>query len=56
QGGLMLMARAGYNPNAAITLWEKMNKLEGSGSSFLSTHPSNAQRINCCKRSICIII
>ncbi|MGE8549788.1 MAG: M48 family metallopeptidase, partial [Acinetobacter calcoaceticus] len=46
QGGLMLMARAGYNPNAAITLWEKMNKLEGGGgSSFLSTHPSNSQRI-----------
>lgn len=46
QGGLMLMARAGYNPNAAITLWEKMNKLEGSGgAAFLSTHPSNSQRI-----------
>ncbi|MDM1757513.1 MULTISPECIES: M48 family metallopeptidase [Acinetobacter] len=46
QGGLMLMAKAGYNPQAAITLWEKMNKLEGAGgASFLSTHPSNAQRI-----------
>ncbi len=46
QGGLMLMAKAGYNPQAAITLWEKMNKLEGTGgASFLSTHPSNAQRI-----------
>ncbi len=45
-GGLMLMAQAGYNPNAAITLWEKMNRLDGkSGSAFLSTHPSNTQRI-----------
>ncbi|MDM1246642.1 M48 family metallopeptidase [Acinetobacter sichuanensis] len=46
QGGLMLMAKAGYNPQAAISLWEKMNKLEGAGgASFLSTHPSNSQRI-----------
>ncbi|WP_111859557.1 M48 family metallopeptidase [Acinetobacter sp. CFCC 10889] len=46
QGGLMLMAKAGYNPQAAISLWEKMNKLDGAGgSSFLSTHPSNTQRI-----------
>ena len=45
-GGLMLMAKSGYNPQAAITLWEKMNKLEGAGvPSFLSTHPSNSQRI-----------
>ena len=45
-GGLMLMAKSGYNPQAAITLWEKMNKLEGAGGpSFLSTHPSNSQRI-----------
>ena len=53
QGGLMLMARAGYNPNAAITLWEKMNKLEGGGgSSFLSTHPSNSQRIGDMRKNL----
>lgn len=54
QGGLMLMARAGYNPQAAITLWEKMNKLDGasSGATFLSTHPSNVQRINAMKQNL----
>ena len=45
-GGLMLMARAGYNPQAAISLWEKMNRASGAGgASFLSTHPSGSQRI-----------
>ncbi|MBF7684736.1 M48 family metallopeptidase [Acinetobacter sp. B10A] len=45
-GGLLLMAKAGYNPQAALSLWEKMNKAQGdSGMSFLSTHPSNTQRI-----------
>lgn len=53
QGGLMLMARAGYNPQAAITLWEKMNKLEGAGgASFLSTHPSNVQRIELMRQNL----
>ena len=53
QGGLMLMARAGYNPQAAITLWEKMNKLEGAGgTSFLSTHPSNSQRIEAMRKNL----
>lgn len=53
QGGLMLMARAGYNPQAAITLWEKMNKLDGAGgSSFLSTHPSNSQRIEAMRKNL----
>lgn len=52
QGGLMLMARAGYNPQAAITLWQKMNKLEGSSGSFLSTHPSNAQRIQAMQKNL----
>lgn len=52
QGGLMLMARAGYDPQAAISLWQKMNKLEGSNSSFLSTHPSNSQRIQAMQKNL----
>lgn len=52
QGGLLLMARAGYDPQAAISLWQKMNKLEGSSGSFLSTHPSNAQRIQAMQKNL----
>ena len=52
-GGLMLMAKAGFNPNAAITLWEKMNRLDGAGNgSFLSTHPSNSQRIGDMRKNL----
>ncbi len=45
--GLELAARGGYDPRAAITLWEKMGK-ESQGKNppeFLSTHPSNQNRI-----------
>ncbi|MEB3752889.1 M48 family metallopeptidase [Acinetobacter sp. MD2(2019)] len=52
-GGLMLMAKAGYNPQAALTLWQKMNKMEGAGSpAFLSTHPSNQQRIEAMQKNL----
>ena len=52
-GGLLLMARAGYDPEAAITLWEKMAKNSGGkGVAFLSTHPSNTQRIDAMRKNM----
>lgn len=45
--GQRVMAEAGFNPKAAVTLWQKMDKASGgSGNSFLSTHPSPGQRIS----------
>ena len=44
--GLELAARAGYDPQAAVTLWQKMGQATGNGGiGFLSTHPTGPDRI-----------
>jgi predicted Zn-dependent protease len=44
--GMELAARAGYNPRAGVTLWQKMGAANGSGPpQWLSTHPSGSSRI-----------
>lgn len=44
--GMELAARAGYNPEASVTLWEKMSRVAKSGApSWLSTHPSGQERV-----------
>lgn len=43
--GIELAARAGYDPEAAVTLWRKMAEAGGEGPpQFLSTHPSPGNR------------
>ena len=45
--GVELAARAGYDPAASISLWQKMARASsGSPPQWLSTHPSNATRID----------
>jgi predicted Zn-dependent protease len=45
--GVELAARAGYDPRAAVTLWQKMGQAGGAAPpQFLSTHPSPQNRQN----------
>jgi len=43
--GLVLMAKAGYNPQSALTFWEKFAKDGRTPPEYLSTHPAPTNRI-----------
>ena len=50
--GLRYMAQAGYNPRAAVEVWQNMSQLGASQPAWLSTHPAPQQRIDALERMI----
>lgn len=51
--GLIFMAMGGYDPQTAVAFWQRMASAGGSKPpEFLSTHPSDASRINKIKAAI----
>jgi predicted Zn-dependent protease len=50
--GLVLMAKAGYNPNASLTFWNKFSKSGETPPEYLSSHPAPKNRIATIKKLI----
>lgn len=48
QIGMLLLAKAGYNPQAAISFWERFSQFNSGAKTpeFFSTHPAEETRIN----------
>ena len=49
--GMIMMARAGYDPNAAISFWEKFGADSSTGDfgEYFSTHPMGSKRLDAMK-------
>jgi predicted Zn-dependent protease len=53
QLGQQLMAKAGFDPAQALTLWQKMGQLGGSGTpAILSDHPSDEDRLQALTKTL----
>jgi predicted Zn-dependent protease len=51
--GLIFMALAGFDPQTAVGFWERMSTIGGDKPpEFMSTHPSDARRINEIKKAM----
>ena len=50
--GLIFMAIAGYNPQAALPFWQRMSQNGQAVPEFMSTHPSDATRIAAIQKEI----
>jgi predicted Zn-dependent protease len=51
--GLIFMALAGYDPQTAVAFWERMSSIGGEKPpEFMSTHPSDARRIDEIKKAM----
>jgi len=52
--GLELAARAGYDPRAGVTLWQKMQAAQQGGAppEWISSHPANANRVEEIRRHL----
>ena len=54
-GGLYLMAKAGYNPEAALSVWQKMNNVSNNNNALValtSSHPTNNARMEAIRRQL----
>lgn len=51
--GMILMAKAGYDPSSAVAFWEKMSAQGGTSMpELLSTHPSDEKRIQAMRNNL----